>query len=201
MKRRRTSFANRRQFLAQAGGLAAIAAGAPLGIGDATLLAEELGPGKPNQRVADAYKLRHEAALFHKGLPIPPHGTNGDDTRYANAIGSFTKTLPHTADGVVLPEAYEALRHAMATADPADFDVIPRGGAGKLANPQSSFAFQLDGSDSHHLGLRVPPSFASAEIAGEMEEVYWLALTRDVPHANYDVDATVAAAANALFNL
>ena len=201
MKRRRTSFANRRQFLAQAGGLAAIAAGAPFGIGDATLLAEELGPRKPNQRVADAYKLRHEAALFHKGLPIPPHGTNGDDTRYANAIGSFTKTLPHTADGVVLPEAYEALRHAMATADPADFDVIPRGGAGKLANPQSSFAFQLDGSDSHHLDLRVPPSFASAEIAGEMEEVYWLALTRDVPHANYDVDATVAAAANALSHL
>src|SRR5580765_8702840 len=92
--------ANRRKFLAQAGGLAAIAAGAPFGIGDINLLAEELGPRKLNQRVADAYKLRHEAALFHKGLPIPPHDTNGDDTRYANAIGSFTKTLPHTADGV-----------------------------------------------------------------------------------------------------
>jgi membrane-associated phospholipid phosphatase len=189
---------NRRKFLAQAGGLAAIAAGAPFGIGDVNVLAEELGPLKPNQRVADAYKLRHEAALFHKNLPIPAHDTNDDDTRYANAIGSFTKTLPHTADGLVVPEAYEALRHAMSTADPADFDAIPRGGVGKLVDPQSAFAFQMDGSDSHHLGLRVPPAFASAEIAGEMEELYWLALTRDVPYANYDVDATIAAAANAL---
>jgi membrane-associated phospholipid phosphatase len=189
---------NRRTFLAHAGGLAAIAAGAPFGVGDVNVLAEELGPRKPNQRVADAYKLRHDAALFHKGLPLPSHDSNGDDTRYANAVASFTKTLPHTMDGLVLPEAYEALRHAMSTGDPADFDVIPRGGVGKLSNPQSAFAFQLDGADSHHLALRVPPAFASAEMAGEMEELYWLALTRDVSYANYDSDATIAAAANAL---
>jgi membrane-associated phospholipid phosphatase len=198
MTRPRPRFGNRRRFLAHAGGLAAIAASAPFGIGDVNLSAEELGPRKPNQRVADAYKLRHEAALFHKGLPLPSHDTNGDDRRYANAVASFTKTLPHTADGLVQPEAYAALRHAMDTADPADFDVIPRGGVGKLVNPQSAFAFQLDGADSHHLGLRVPPAFASAEMAGEMEELYWLALTRDVPYANYDTDATIGAAANAL---
>jgi len=194
----RPRIGNRRTFLAHAGGLAAIAAGAPFGIGDVNVSAEELGPRKPNQRVADAYKLRHEAALFHKGLPLPSHDTNDDDTRYANAVASFTKTLPHTTDGLVLPEAYAALRHAMSTGDPADFDVIPRGGVGKLINPQSAFAFQLDGADSHHLALRVPPAFASAETAGEMEELYWLALTRDVSFANYDTDATIAAAANAL---
>ena len=201
MTRRRLPVGNRRRFLAQAGGFAAIAAAAPFGIGDVSLIAEELGPRKPNQRVADAYKLRHDAAFFDKNLPIPAHDTNDDDTRYANAIASFTKSLPHTADGLVVPEAYEALRHAMSTADPADFDVIPRGGVAKLANPQSAFAFQLDGADSHHLGLRVPPAFASAEIAGEMEELYWLALTRDVAYANYDVDPTIAAAANALSHL
>lgn len=192
---------NRRRFLARAGGVAAVATAAPFGIGAVDLLAEELGPDKPNQRVADAYKLRHEAALFHKNLPIPSHDTNDDDTRYSNAVGSFTKTLPHTADGLVVPEAYAALRHAMSTADPADFDVIPRGGLGKLSNPQSAFAFQMDGSDSHHLGIRVPPAFASAEMAGEMEELYWLALTRDVAYANYDVDATIASAASALSHL
>ncbi|HMD33362.1 MAG TPA: hypothetical protein VKH42_00275, partial [Vicinamibacterales bacterium] len=201
MTRRRPSFANRRKFLAQAGGVAAIAAGAPFGFGHVNVSAEELGPSKPNQRVADAYKIRHEAALFQKGLPVPPHDTNGDDTRYANAVASFTKSLLHTADGLVVPDAYEALRHAMSTADPADFDAIPRGGVAKLANPQSAFAFQMDGADSHHLGIRVPPAFASAEIAGEMVELYWLALTRDVPYANYDVDATIAAAANTLSNL
>src|SRR6476620_559073 len=117
MTRRRPPMENRRKFLAQAGGLAAIAAGAPFGIGHVELLAEELGPRKPNQRVADAYKLRHEAALFHKNLPIPDNATNGDDTRYATRIGSNTKSRPHTMDGLVVPEAYEALRHAMSTAD------------------------------------------------------------------------------------
>ena len=71
-------------------------------------------------------------------------------------------------NGLVVPEAYAALRHAMSTADPADFDAIPRGGVAKLSNPQSAFAFQMDGADSHQLGIRVPPAFASAETAGEM---------------------------------
>jgi hypothetical protein len=51
----------------------------------------------------------------------------------------------------------------------------------KLVNPQAALAFQMDGADSHHLGIRIPPAFASAEAAGEIPEDYWLALTRDVP--------------------
>src|SRR5258705_2155721 len=64
MTSRHLSFANRRKFLAQAGGLAAIAAGAPFGIGDVNVSAEELGPREPNQRVGDACQIRHEAALL-----------------------------------------------------------------------------------------------------------------------------------------
>src|SRR6185295_19853905 len=198
MMRRRPSFANRRKFLAQAGGLAAVAAGA-FGIGRVDALAKEFD--HDGRFGHEAYKIRHEAALFHRKQPSARHLTNGDERRYANAVGNFTKALPHTMDGLVVPEAYAALRHAMATADPADFDVIPRGGVAKLSNPQSAFAFQMDGADSHQLGIRVPPAFASAETAGEMEELYWLALTRDVPYANYDTDATIAAAANALSHL
>jgi membrane-associated phospholipid phosphatase len=207
----RPSFANRRKFLAQAGGLAAVAAGAPFGIGRVDVLAKEFDHDgrfdddhhhdRSNQRAIDAYRIRREAALFHRRQPGARHRTNGDERRYANAIGNFTKTLPLTMDGLVVPDAYAALRHAMSTADPADFDVIPRGGVAKLGNPQSAFAFQMDGADSHQLGVRVPPAFASAETAGEMEELYWLALTRDVPYANYDIDATIAAAANALSHL
>jgi len=210
MMRRRPSFANRRKFLAQAGGLAAVAA-APFGIGGVDALAKEFDHDdhghdhddhdRSNQRANDAYKIRHEAALFHRKQPSATHLTNGDERRYPNAVGNFTKTLPHTMDGLVVPEAYAALRHAMATADPADFDLIPRGGVAKLSDPQSAFAFQMDGADSHQLGIRVPPAFASAETAGEMEELYWLALTRDVPYANYDTDATIAASASALSHL
>src|SRR4051812_2435638 len=157
---RRSSFANRRKFLAQAGGLAAVAAAAPFGIGGVDALAREFDDDgqfrdddhdhdRSNQRANDAYKLRHESALFHKKQPGARHLTNDDERRYANAVGSFTKSLPHTMDGLVVAEAYAALRHAMATADPADFDAIPRGGVAKLSNPQSAFAFQMDGADSH----------------------------------------------------
>src|SRR6185295_11666204 len=195
MMRRRPSFANRRKFLAQAGGLAAVAAGA-FGIGRVDALAKEFD--HDGRFGHEAYKIRHEAALFHRKQPSARHLTNGDERRYANAVGNFTKALPHTMDGLVVPEAYAALRHAMSTADPTDFDAIPKGGVGKLSNPQSAFAFQLDGADSHHLGVRMPPALSSAEEAGEMAEIYWLALTRDVPFANYDTDPGIAAAAASL---
>lgn len=52
--------------------------------------------------------------------------------------------------------------------------------------------------DSHHLGISVPPAFSSARIAGEMAELYWQALTRDVPFVNYDIDPLTLAAASDL---
>ena len=72
---------------------------------------------------------------------------------------------------------------------------VVNGGTAKLINPQAAFAFQLDGADSHHLDIRVPPSFASAEQAAEMAEVYWMGLTRDVPFEDYTTDPAIAPAA------
>jgi hypothetical protein len=43
-----------------------------------------------------------------------------------------------------------------------------------------------------------PPDCASAAQAGEMVELYWQALTRDVPFSRWDRDATIAAAADDL---
>jgi membrane-associated phospholipid phosphatase len=150
------------------------------------------------RRARDAYKLRVEAARFQRDRPMPSQRSNGDEHRYPDFSGNFSKALPHDAFGTVDPAAYNALLRAMNTADPADFATIPRGGVGKLINPQSAFAFQLDGADSHQLGVRVPPALASAEEAGEMAEVYWLALTRDVPFANYGTHPDIAAAAASL---
>src|SRR5262249_48117177 len=39
------------------------------------------------------------------------------------------------------------------------------------------------------------PAFASAEQAGEMVELYWMALTRDVPFSEYDTHPLTQAAA------
>src|SRR5260370_41384060 len=46
-----------------------------------------------------AYQIRREAALDQKNAPSPSHPTNGDDTRYSNKIGSYSKTLPHNPLG------------------------------------------------------------------------------------------------------
>jgi hypothetical protein len=45
------------------------------------------------------------------------------------------------------------------------------------------------------LGTIAPPAFSSAWEAGEMAEDYWMALTRDVPFANYGSDPLIAQAA------
>ena len=140
MMRRRPSFANRRKFLAQAGGLAAVAAGAPFGIGGVDALAKgfdhdgRFGPRRRRRRrprprpiePARQRRIQNPArggAVSQKTAQRPaPHQWRR--AACANAVGSFTKSLPHTMDGLVVPEAYAALRHAMSTADPADFDVI-----------------------------------------------------------------------------
>lgn len=192
----------RRRFLARAGGAAAAAAAglasAPLDPLSVTVAAEEIGPDNASQRAIAAYKIRHDAAIAQKNAPMPSHPTNRDDDGLADFVGSFSKTLPHDAFGRVQPNAYAMLRNALTTGDPADFDLIPVTGPTKLVNPQAAFAFQMAGADSHHLGIRIPPAFASAEEAGEMAEVYWQALTRDVPFAHYDVHPEIAAAASSL---
>lgn len=189
----------RRKFLAQVGGLAVAAVAAPARSGATSIGGDEHGfDNAAVRRANEAFRLRLRAATFQRHRPLPRQLTNGDERRYSNFIGNFSKSLPHDAFGIVDDAAYAALLHAMRTAASSDFAVIPQGGVGKLSNPQSAFAFQLDGSDSHALATRVPPAFASAEEAAEIAEDYWLALTRDVPFANYGTDTAIAAAAASL---
>jgi hypothetical protein len=147
-----------------------------------------------SQRRAAAFRRRLESAEAERDLPLPDIDVNGDEQHLHGFIGQFTKQLPHNAIGEPNIAAYLALLHALETADPAAFEQIPLGGAGRLANPQAAYAFELEGADSHHLFIRPPPGFSSAEEAGEMGELFWQALTRDVPLASYGSDATIARA-------
>jgi membrane-associated phospholipid phosphatase len=191
---------NRRSFLSRvAGATAAVRLGTLMSAGGGTgLNASEDTAKNDRERVAEAYGLRHDAAIFQKEQPLPSHRTNGDDDRYHTFIGSYSKGLPHNTLGEVDRAAYERLLHAIGTGEPDDFALVPLGGVAKLSDPQACLAFQMDGADSHHLGIRVPPAFSSAEEAGEIAELYWQALTRDVPFADYDVDLDIAAAAASL---
>src|SRR5439155_16184942 len=129
--------------------------------------------------------------------PFPKAVTNGDAELYTR----FTKGLPHDARGEVDPAAYQKLIGALQSADPAAFDAIPMGGDLKLVNPQAAFCFGLEGPDALAIAVPPPPSFRSAEQAAEAVELYWEALTRDVPFAHYDDDPLIARAASDLSKL
>lgn len=189
------SHVSRRQFLGYAGGLGGLTAGAtiPIEIVDAAQPAALDSP-----RAVRAEQVRIDAARAQRTRPAAAHQVNGDEARYANRLASFGKCLPHNGIGEVDPAAFAALVRAMTTRKPADFEAIPMAGPTKLTNPQLGLSFDLQGPDSHALALKAPPAFASAEAAAEMVELYWQALTRDVPYATFDGDPLIAQAVREL---
>lgn len=142
-----------------------------------------------------AFQIRQSAALHEKELTAVDHPSNGDEELFPIKITSYTKGLPHDNLGEVDPYAYRALIDAITSGDPAAFEAIPLGGTRRLANPQAALAFELHGPDSHALIVPPPPSFHSAEAAGEVAEVYWQALARDMFFGDYDSHPITAAAA------
>ena len=121
--------------------------------------------------------------------------TNRDEAAYhPTTVANFTKGLPHNALGEGERPAYEALLQALTTGQSAAFEAIPLGGQLLLANPQAAYAFELEGLDPHDLMIPAPPAFSSAEMAAEMVELYWQALSRDVPFAAYDTHPLIQAA-------
>ena len=135
--------------------------------------------------------------------PIPPlfnRRNNGDEERYPNKIGSYSKGLPHQSNGEVVLSAYDAFLNAINTGTPNNFEQIPMGGDRKLTNPQSGLAFDLEGKDIFSFIQPPPPAFDSREEAAEIAENYWMALLRDVPFSEYETN-DIANAATADLNL
>ena len=146
------------------------------------------------RNAALTYRERTARAEFH--VALPDHPDNGDEARYSNFIGNFSKGLPHDANGEVAPAAYGKLLAAVNSGKPADFNAIPMGSvnAAPLINPQSGLAFDLEGTDSHQLVEPPSPALASAQRTGEAVENYWMALLRDVPFSQYGSDPLAQAA-------
>lgn len=129
-------------------------------------------------------------------LAQPDQLDNNDESLYASSryLASFTKTLPCNEFGEVDPSAMQALIAAMASGAPVDFDAIPQANTAqrRLANPQGAFKIEPSGLDGH--ASRIAPShpFNSAQLAGEMVELYWQAIVRDVPFEDYGNNNAVA---------
>ena len=185
---------SRRKFLGQIGGsAAALSVGGLLVNPVATQQIEALTPA---QRAERAYQVRVAAALAQKNLPQPIAQPNGDEDRYNNKIGSFTKGLPHNQLGEVDGVAFQSLMYAVTNQAPEDFERIQLGSGGrKLTNPQAGLAYEMIGCDAAHVILPPAPSFSSAEEASEIAENYWQALARDVHFSDYDSSPITNAAA------
>lgn len=151
-------------------------------------------PISPGARADRAHAVRLQAAEAQRRLPIPEPLDNGDEQRLPRGIASFTKCLPHDELGVVDAPAYELLLGALRSGEHEAFERVPLGGYNKLGNPQAAYAFELVGCDASQLALPPPPRFDSAEQAAEAVELYWRALLRDVPFADYGAHPLVAAA-------
>ncbi|MFN9743884.1 MAG: vanadium-dependent haloperoxidase [Acidobacteriota bacterium] len=190
----------RRQFLTGVGGAlaAGVASGAVLTerVEAAPVVSDESIRGVAGlERAEGAYRTRVMAALNQRSQPIVQHLTNGDEDRYPTRIGNFSKGLPHNSLGEVDPVAYNQLVKSMKSGDPADFDQIPMGGTAQLKNPQAGLTYQLAGMDPAGCEMAAPPSFSSPEMAAEIAENYWMALTRDINFLDYETSpmANVAA--------
>jgi hypothetical protein len=148
-----------------------------------------------------AFFIRMKAAFFYKSIPLRSHPNNGDEKKYPEKIANFSKGLPHNDLGEVDVDAYNEYIEILKSGDPDEFENLPLAGERKLVNPQAAYAYEMVGPDSHQLVLPPAPSFSSAEIAAEMVELYWQALTRDVPFNEYDTNTLTIAAAEELSNL
>jgi hypothetical protein len=184
---------NRRAFFRQA--LALAGASAAKG----TSLTRPPLSGSSRQQAA--YGIRERAAAFQTSQPEAPHPSNGDEGTLPAYIGNFTKGLPHAQNGDVDPAAYQTLLQALATGNTSALEAISRGSGAKFINPLAAYAFQMEGADSHRLATAPPPAFSSAEAAGEMVELYWQALARDVPFADYGTSPVTQAAVQELNQL
>lgn len=156
------------------------------------------------QRALDVYLMREAAARAHllEAFAQGPQGSNNDEVEILNAAANYTKGLQHDSMGEVDATAYRALLAAVRAGTFAAFDAIPlaNGAQVKLANPMAAYCMELHGADSATTRIRPAPGMRSSESAAELVEVYWQALTRDVPFTDYASNSLIAAAVADLNN-
>jgi hypothetical protein len=149
-------------------------------------------------RIKAAQQFRMRAAAYYEAIGAPSQPNNGDEARYPARINSFSKTLQHNHLGEVDSNSYDSMIRAVNSGRNEDFDAVLRGGNVRLKNPMAAFTYQYTGADQCQFVMPPAPAFDSAEQAGEMVELYWQALTRDVPFAEYDTHPLIADAAHEL---
>ena len=193
---------SRRKFVKGAATLAAAAATVPLkpllGGSGSTADASTI-PYESNKRANDSFLYRRRVAQENK-IDVGVLPDNGDRARYKDFSALHSKALAHNGLGVPNQVSMLSLLNAL---EDESFEALqnvivgtPGGGPNsKLNGPAGSFAFDLEGLDSHAFTIPPPsPTVRSAQTATEEVEHYWGALLRDVPFTEYGSNPLVAEA-------
>ena len=193
---------SRRKFVKGAATLAAAAATVPLkpllGGPGSTADASTI-PYQSNKRTNDSFLYRRRVAQENK-IDVGVLPDNGDRARYKDFSALHSKALAHNGLGVPNQVSMQSLLDAL---EDESFEALqnvivgtPGGGPNsRLNGPAGSFAFDLEGLDSHAFIIPPPsPTVRSAQTATEQVEHYWAALLRDVPFTEYGSNPLVAEA-------
>ena len=203
---------SRRSFLGKAGGLGAMALAAaivpiePLLGGKESRAEATVIPYQSGTR-ADASFLYRENTADTERIDIGELPDNGDALRFTDHSASWHKALLHDDLEIVNQNAWNSLTAALTSGSFADFENVIVGNPGStnftgtLNGPMGSYAFDLEGLDSHATSVPPSPSVTSAQEAAEQVEHYWAALLRDVSFIDYPTNPTVALAAADLNHL
>ena len=175
-----------------------------------------LGPGPPDEarktlnaelkpatggRVWRSWALRTRTAGSDAFAAAPAQVDNGDEARYGDKSGTYTKDVLQSNVGVVDPAAYQSFKAALSSGDPADFEKIVVGGSRTLNGPQAGLAFYLDSLDGSQYAVPPAPALASEAYATELVELYWASLLRDVAFTTYPASSEAMRAAAELSSM
>ncbi len=193
---------SRRSFVKGAATVAAVTATVPLKplLGGSSSVAEASTiPYQSNKRTNDSFIYRRNTAIANK-INVGVLPDNGDRAAFSDFSALHSKALPHDGLGVPNQNSFQSLINGLESETFAGLQSVivgtPGGGPNsRLNGPAMSFAFDLEGLDSHAYTIPPPaPGVATAQTATEQVEHYWAALLRDVPFTQYSSNSLVAQA-------
>jgi hypothetical protein len=142
--------------------------------------------------------LRTQTAAHDAFIPAPAQIDNGDEARYADKSGTYTKGILQSGIGLVDLAAYHSFKKALNSGNPADFEAIILGGPRTQNGPQGGLAFDLECFDNSQFAAPPAPALASEDYATELVELYWASLLRDVAFTDYATNPVAIQAASEL---
>src|SRR5581483_9898386 len=167
-----------------------------------------------SNRVQRATSIRMAAAQSDRTLAVPPHTTNGDETRYSDHSASYSKPLLQDGICLVNQNAWTTFKTALLSGKNSDYEAIIIGGTRTLNGPQASYAFDMACPDATQFGnapavgdpsgpALVPPfdQVTSQAYGTQLVEMYWASMLRDVAFTDYATDGTATAAAAELSSM